>query len=48
LMICIVHNVDEGNTISKERFRDCDIDGGRAAQNMPQVEMLKYILSQNE
>ena len=48
LMICCVHNIDEGNTISKERFRDCDIDGGRSAQNMPQVEMLKYILSQNE
>ena len=45
LMICVVHSIDEGNTIDKDRFKDCDIDGG--VHNIPQVEMLKCILSQS-
>jgi len=44
LMICIVHNVDEGNTINKERFKDADMDG--SLEDFPHLECLKMILNQ--
>jgi len=42
LMICIVHSVDEGNTIDKERFKDCDMDG--SIEDLPHLDLLKLIL----
>jgi hypothetical protein len=42
LMVCIVHSVDEGNTINKERFKDSDIDGSIAT--LPHLDCLKMIL----
>jgi len=42
LMICIVHSVDEGNTIDKERFKDCNMDG--SIEDLPHLDLLKMIL----
>jgi hypothetical protein len=42
LMICIVHSVDEGNTIDKERFKDCNMDG--SIEDLPHLDLLKLIL----
>ena len=42
LMVCIVHNIDEGNTINKERFKDSDMDG--SLQGLPHLDCLKMIL----
>ena len=42
LMVCIVHSVDEGNTINKERFKDSDIEGSIAT--LPHLDCLKMIL----
>ena len=43
LMVCICHDVDEGNTINKERFKDSDMDG--SMEGLPHFECLKMILS---
>ncbi len=43
LMVCIVHNIDEGNTISKDRFKDADLDG--TMEGLPHLECLKMLLS---
>jgi len=45
LMVCICHNVDEGNTINKERFKDADMDG--TLEGLPHYECLKMILTKN-
>lgn len=42
LMVCIVHNIDEGNTINKERFKDADMDG--SLQGLPHLDCLKMLL----
>jgi glycosyltransferase involved in cell wall biosynthesis len=42
LMVCVVHDIDEGNTINKERFKDCDMDG--SMEGLPHLECLKMIL----
>jgi len=46
LMICVVHSEDGGNTIDKERFKDCDMDG--SMDGTPHLEALKMILSQKK
>jgi len=42
LMICIVHSVDEGNSIDKELFKDCKMDG--SIEDLPHLDLLKMIL----
>jgi hypothetical protein len=42
LMVCVVHSVDEGNTIDKERFKDADVEG--SIQSLPHLDCLKLIL----
>jgi len=42
LMICIVHTEDGGNTISKDRFKDCDMEG--SMKGYPHLDVLKMIL----
>ena len=46
LMVCVVHNEDGGNTIDKERFRDCDMDG--SMEGTPHLDCLKMILNQKK
>tara|TARA_R110001599_G_scaffold353604_1_gene594273 strand:- start:1788 stop:2627 length:840 start_codon:yes stop_codon:yes gene_type:complete len=46
IMICVVHNEDGGNTIDKERFRDCDMEG--SMEGTPHLDCLKMILSQKK
>ena len=41
LMCCVAHSGDEGNTIAKDRFQDCGMDG---SLNLIHVEVLKKIL----
>ena len=43
LMVCIVHNIDEGNTINKERFKDATMDG--SLEGLPHLDLLKMILA---
>ena len=42
MMICVAHDGEEGNTISKDRFKDSDMPG--ELQNLPQLDLLKQIL----
>ena len=46
LMVCVVHNEDGGNTIDKERFRDCDMEG--SMEGTPHLDCLKMILNQKK
>jgi len=46
IMICVVHNEDGGNTIDKERFRDCDMDG--SMEGTPHLDCLKMILNRKK
>jgi len=43
LMVCVVHDGDEGNTINKDRFKDADMGGG--LNELPHLQCLKKILA---
>ena len=44
LMCCVVHKGEEGNTIDKDRFKDCNIDG--QFKDLPHFAVLKEIINQ--
>jgi len=45
IMICIVHKEDGGNTIDKERFLDCAMEG--SMDGTPHLDCLKLILNKD-